>query len=125
MKIAVIVTRVLLGVLFAFSGAAFLFNLIPVPELTGKVKLFNEGLAASGYFMPFLKGTELICGLLLISGFYVRLAIIVLFPIAINILLFHAFLAPSGVIMGVVILAALIFLAYNYRSTFLPLLHSK
>jgi putative oxidoreductase len=96
MKIAAIIIRTLMGLLFVFSSAVFFFNLIPVPPMEGKLKLFNEGLAASGYFMPFLKFVELICGLVLISGRFVTLIAVVIVPITINILLVHIFLAPEG-----------------------------
>jgi hypothetical protein len=58
---------------------------------------------ASGYFFPLLKATETICGLLLLTGFFVPLALVVLAPIVINIILVHAFLAPDGLPLAVII----------------------
>ena len=125
MRIAVIIVRVLLGLIFLFSSIVVLFNLIPTPELTGKVKLFNDGLAASGYFMTFLKSIELICSLALITGFFVRLATIVIFPITVNIFLFHAFLAPDGLAIAVFMLLGNLFLIYHYRKAYEPMLLAK
>jgi len=50
---------------------------------------------ATVYLMPLLKVTELLCGLAFISGRFVPLATVVIFPITLNILLFHTFLAPG------------------------------
>ena len=63
MKIAVIIVRVLLGLLFIFSSVVVLFDLVPQPELEGDVKVFNEALAVSIYLIPLIKVTELVCGI--------------------------------------------------------------
>jgi putative oxidoreductase len=125
MKIAVTITRVLLGLLFTFSAVVFLFNLIPVPPQTGSVKVFNDGLAATGYFMPMLKVIELICGISLISGYFVPLFTVVLFPIAVNIFAFHAVMAREGLVMAVFILLANLFLAWYYRKHYEPMLAAR
>jgi uncharacterized membrane protein YphA (DoxX/SURF4 family) len=125
MRIAVIIVRVLMGLIFLFSSVVVLFHLVPTPELTGKVKLFNDGLAASGYFMTFLKSLELICSIALITGFFTRLATIVIFPITINIFIFHAFLAPEALLIAAFMLLGNLFLIYNYRKSYEPLLQIK
>jgi putative oxidoreductase len=107
------ITRVLLGLIFFVFGLNGFLNFIPVPpDLPEGLKAFTGGLMASRYFFPFLKGTEVICGLLLLSGAFVPLALVVLAPIIINIFLTHAFLAPSGLPMAVVIGALEIYLAF-------------
>ena len=126
MKIAMLIVRTLMGLLFLFASVTFLFNLIPTPEIpAGPLKSFNDGLAASGYFMYVLKVTELICGLLLVTGYFVPLALVVLAPIVVNIFLVHAFLAPEGLLIAIFVVAAEIFLAYYYRDAFKPLLRPK
>ncbi|WP_221391775.1 hypothetical protein [Dyadobacter sp. NIV53] len=125
MKIAVIVVRVLMGLLFLFASIVVLFNLMPQPETTGKVKIFNEGIAAAGYFIPILKVIELICAISLLSGFYLRLFTIVLFPITIHIFLFHAFLSPEGLPVAIFLLFGNLFLAYHYRESYSSLLVAK
>ncbi len=123
MKIAIIVVRLLMGLIFVSSAIVVLFNLVPVPPLEGKIKTFNEGIAAAGYFMPTLKSIELVCGLALITGRFVPLATAALFPIIVNIFLFHAFLAPIEqlAIPGFLLLGNL-FLAYVNRKKYEPML---
>ena len=125
MKIAMIIVRTLLGLLFLFASVTYFLNLISPPEMTGNNKLFNEGLAASGYFFTLLKLTELVCAILLLTGRFVPLALVVLSPIVINILMVHIFLVPEALVLAIFVVLAMIFLAYCYRDAFKPLLTSK
>lgn len=125
MKIAVIIVRVLMGLMFLFASIAYFFKLIPPQELSGPMKLFNEGLTASGYFMPFLKAVELIAGILLVAGLFLPLTAIVIFPITINIFLVHVFLAPEGIPVAIFMLAGNLFIAWYYRKTYTPLFVAK
>jgi putative oxidoreductase len=108
-----LIARILLGLIFFGAGLVGLLNLYPPPpNLPERLLAFNSGLMATGYFFPFLKAVETVCGLLLIIGMFVPLALIVLAPIAINIFLVHAFLAPDGVPLAIVIGALLSYLAF-------------
>jgi uncharacterized membrane protein YphA (DoxX/SURF4 family) len=107
------IARVLLGLIFFASGLmAYISHFAFPPDLPENLQLFVKGMAASIYFMPFLKAVEMICGLLLIVGAFVPLALIVLAPIIINIFLTHAFLAPSGVPLAIFIGALEVYLAF-------------
>ena len=44
----------------------------------------------TGYLWPLIKVTEIVCGVLLILGMFVPLALVVLAPVVLNILLFHS-----------------------------------
>lgn len=126
MKIAYTIVRVLVGLLFIFASITVLFNLFPQPELTGRTKIFMDGVIASGYLMTLIKVTELFCGLAFVSGYFVPLATVVIAPITINILLFHLFVAPEqGIPVAVFLVLANIFLAYYNRDKFKPVLEAK
>ena len=122
MKIASIIVRTLMGLLLLFASIVFLFKLVPQPELTGAVKVFNDGMAASVYLMPLVKVIELLCGIAFIAGRFVPLAIVVIAPIVVNILLFHVFLGPEGLPVAIFLFLGNLFLAYVYRKNFEPLL---
>ena len=94
MKKVTIAVRVLMGLVFVGSGVAFF--LTPPPPMEGPIGEFFSGMAATGYFFYLLKGTEIVCGLFLILGRLVPLALVVLAPVILNIFLIHAFLLPSG-----------------------------
>lgn len=124
-----LIARILLGLIFFVFGLMGLLNLIPPPtDLPEGLMTFTKGLAASVYFMPFLKLTETICGLLLLIGWFVPLALVILAPIALNIFLVHAFLAPSGLGMAIVIGLLMIYLSFfaqPYSSTIKQLFKKK
>jgi putative oxidoreductase len=124
-----IAARILLGLVFFASGLMGLFNMVPPPpNLPEKLQAFNSGLMASGYFFPLLKATETICGLLLISGFFVPLALVVLAPIVLNIFFVHLLLAPEGLVLAIVIgilLSYLSFFAEPYSSVIKQLFRKK
>src|SRR5262245_49071131 len=106
MKIAMIIVRTLMGLLFIFGSVTYFFNLIQAPPMEGALKSFNEGLAASGYFFNLLKATELVCGILLVIGRFVPLALVILAPIIINILAVHTFLDRSGLPVAILLVLA-------------------
>ena len=130
MKIAMIIVRTLMGLLFIFASVTYfmmVFGMFPAPPLEGNIKTFNEGLAASGYFFTLLKVTELVCGILLVTGRFVPLALVILSPIIINIFMVHFFVDRSmpGPVISTFLVLANIFLAWYHWDAFRPLLQSK
>ena len=122
MKIAAIITRTLMGLMFLFASLTYLFKLITPPPMDGAMKVFNEGLMAAVYLMPTVKVIELLCGLAFVSGKFVRLAIVVIFPIVVNIVGVHLFLDRSGLPVAIPLLLINLFLAYYYRDSYKSML---
>jgi len=125
MKIAAIIIRVLMGLLFLFASVVVLFNLFPKPEMHGDVKIFNDGLEVSRYLIPTVKIIELLCAIAFIVGRFVPLATVVIFPIIVNIFLYHAFLAPEALPIAAFVLLGDLFLAYYYRNHYQGLFVAK
>lgn len=108
-----LVARLLLGFVFFASGLAGLLNLAPPPaDLPENLKTFMAGMMATQFLFPLVKGTETICGALLLSGQFVPLSLVVLAPVVLNIVLVHAFMAPSGLPLAIVIAALEAYLAF-------------
>ena len=122
MKLAVIIIRTLMGLLFLFASIVVLFNLMPQPEQTGNVKLFMDGMIATGYLLTLIKVTELVCGLAFVTGFFVPLASVVISPIIINIFLFHLFVDQSGMGVSIFLVLANAFVAYSNWDKYRPML---
>ncbi len=127
MKIAVIIVRTLIGLLFLFASITyFVLPAPPPPEGLGDgTKLFLSGLDASKYIMPVAKIFELLCGLAFVSGRFVALAVILIFPIALNILFINAIHLPSGLPIAIPLFLGILFLAYSEREKYAPLFTSK
>lgn len=121
MKIASLIVRSLMGLLFLFGSVTYFLKLITPPPLGGALKVFNDGLAASVYLLPTIKAVELVCGLAFLSGRFVPLAAVLIAPIIVNILLVHAFLDPRGLPVAIFLVLANAFLAYTYRDRYRPL----
>lgn len=108
-----LVARILLGLAFFVFGLMGLLNLVPPPpNMPEKLQTFMAGMMATGYFFPLVKGTEVVCGALLLVGAFVPLALIVLAPIILNIFLVHAFMDPSGLPIAIVLGLLEIYLAF-------------
>jgi uncharacterized membrane protein YphA (DoxX/SURF4 family) len=122
MKIAMIIVRTLMGLLFLFASITFLFGLITPPPMTGVPKTFNEGLASVGYFFPVLKVVELLCGLAFVSGYFVPLATVLIAPVIVHIFLYHTLIDTSGMPVGIFLVLANAFVAYYYRDAYSGLL---
>ena len=109
---------VLFGVIGALSGET---------DMGEGADAFIEALKDTGYLWPLVKATEIAGGLLLIAGLFVPLALVLLAPVAVNILLFHLFLSPSpgGLSVAVLVLALGAFLAHHHRSSFTGVLQRR
>jgi hypothetical protein len=122
MKKAVVAARIVLGLVFFVFGLNGFLHFLPQPPMSGPPAQLLGALIASGYLFSLLKVTEVASGALLLAGRFVPLALTVLAPVIVNIVAFHAFLAPSGLPLALLVLALEVFLAYSYRSAFRPML---
>lgn len=108
-----LIARIVFGFIMFASGLVGLFNLVPPPpDLPEHLVTFMNGLMATGYFMVLLKLTETVCGLMILSGFFVPLALVILAPVVLNIFLVHAFMAPSGLPLAIVLGIIMIYLSF-------------
>lgn len=116
--------RIFLGLVFTVFGLNGFLQFLPMPEMAPEAGAFMGALGATGYMFPLIKGTEVLAGLLLLSGRFVPLAITLLAPITVNILLFHVVLAPAPG-LPLALIAAQIYLAYVHRDVFHPILQAQ
>lgn len=128
MKYAVIIVRTLIGLMFLFASIVYFVAPAPPPPdgLSENTKLFLAGLDASKYIMPITKIIELLCGLMFVSGRFVALGVILIFPIIVNILLINILHLPiSGLAIVIPLFSGILFLAYTEREKYAPLFSSK
>jgi uncharacterized membrane protein YphA (DoxX/SURF4 family) len=116
---APLIARLILGLIFFIFGLNGFLQFLPMPPLPEKAMNFMGALIQSGYLFTFVKATEVLVGAMLLTGFQVPLALILITPIALNIFLFHLVLVgPSTVGMAVLILALVGFLAWSHRDRY-------
>jgi uncharacterized membrane protein YphA (DoxX/SURF4 family) len=119
-----IVARVLLGLVFLVFGLTGFFHFIPQPKDAmpqGAMDFFGA-LMKTNYMIPLIFTTQTIGGALLLVNRFVPLALALLAPVVVNIILFHFFLAPSGLPIASVVLALELFLAWTHRAAFRSML---
>lgn len=125
MKKATVIARILLGAVFTLFSLMYFFQLMPAKEMHGPAVTFMTGLFSSGYMMNLVKAIELICGIALLTGQFVALSTVVIFPITLNIFLYHAFLEPTTVVISIVLLALNLFIAYTNKERYQLMLTRK
>src|SRR5262245_46437743 len=96
MKIAILITRLLLGLIFVVFGLNGFLHFIPMgPMPSGLAGQFIGALAGSHYF-SFVAAVQVLGGALLLVNRFVPLALVLLGPVIVNILCYHVFLNRSG-----------------------------
>ena len=101
MKIAVLISRVLLGLLFLVFGLNGFFQFIHMPPPTGLAGQYIGALFASHYYVVIFL-LQVVSGALLLANRYVPLALLLIGPVIVNIVLFHSFMAPEGLPLALV-----------------------
>ncbi len=116
-----------MGLMFFVFGLNGFLNFIPPPKegMPEGAMAFAGAMMKTGYLMQLIKGTEVIVGLLLLLNRFVPLALALIAPVVVNIVAFHAFLAPSGLCMAIVILFLELYLAWAYRAAYRPMLAAR
>jgi putative oxidoreductase len=114
MKIASLIARLLLGLIFLIFGLNGFFHFIPMPPPTGVAGQFFGAIFASHYWV-IIFGVQVVGGLLLLLNRFVPLAVVLLGPVIVNILFFHAFMAPSGFPLATVVVVLWAILAVRNK----------
>ena len=120
MKTASTIARYLSGVIFLVFGLNGFLHFIPLPPPSGVAGQFMGALFVSHY-LTLIFALQVIGGVLLLANRYVPLALAILAPVIVNILSFHALMAPSGLPLAlfVTVLWTLVFV--HVRTAFAAL----
>ena len=117
MKIAILIARILLGLVFFASGVVSILNLGKMGGMPTDATTFLTLMVAHNYtkFTALLMVTG---GLLLLVGRFVPIGLVLLGPILVNILLFHLLFGVPGILTGLVCTLLELFLIWVYWSSF-------
>ena len=124
MKIATLIARLLLGLIFVVFGSNAFLHFIPIPPIPQNLAGdFIKVFFASGYVYV-IGGLQVFGGLLLLIGRFVPLGLTILGAIIVNILLFHILMAPDGFPPAIVVTVLELFLLWRYRQSFAGLMRA-
>jgi putative oxidoreductase len=114
MKIASLIARLLLGLIFIVFGLNGFLHFIPMPPPKGLAAQFGGVIFASHYWVVIF-GIQVIGGLLLLVNRFVPLALVLLGPVIVNIFFFHVLMAPEGIPLAIVVVVLWVILAVRYK----------
>jgi len=124
MKIAALIARILLGLVFFVFGLNAFLNFIPAQLPPGDAGQLLGLMLKHGWFY-FIGLLYVVGGLLLLIGRYVPIGLVILGPIIVIILLFHITFDPKTLGIPLFVAALEIFLIWVYRAHFRALFDSK
>ena len=125
MKVAVVIARYLLALIFIVFGLNGFLQFIPqspLPDPTANQ--FLGALVQSHYTYPVF-ALQFACGVLFLINRYIPLALTLIGPVIVNILLFHTLMAPSGLPPGLVVTVLWFILFYRYRASFAGIFQAR
>ncbi len=125
MKITSIVARYLLGLIFTVFALNGFLNFIPQPPLTNPLTIQFLTSVSESHFAAFFFAIQLLGGLLLLSGYFVPLALTLLAAELYNILAFHLTLAPASIPPALVASVLWILVFLQYRESFRGIFSAK
>src|ERR1700758_4976357 len=124
MKTASLAAQYLAGVIFLVFGLNGFLNFIPLPPPEGVAGQFMAALYVSHYLWVIF-GFQVIAAVLLLINRYVPLAVAILAPVIVNILSFHALMAPSGLPLALFVAVLWVVIFVDVRSAFAGLFRSS
>src|SRR6476620_12013293 len=118
MKVATVIARILLGLIFVVFGSNAFLQFLPMPPLPqGVTGEYLHAFFASGYVYV-IGGLQVIGSLLLLIGRFVPLGLTIIVEIIVNIWIFHLLMAPEGVPPAIIVTILELFLVWRYRDAF-------
>jgi putative oxidoreductase len=125
MKITSIVARYLLGLTFTVFGLNGFLNFIHQPPPPNPLALQFLVSVSESHFAAFFFAIQLLGGLLLLSGYFVPLALTMLAAELYNILAFHLTLAPASIPPAVVACVLWVLVFLPHRQSFKGIFSAK
>lgn len=121
MKKAVMVVRILLGLMMVVFGLNKFLQFFPMPPVNDDVATVFGSLMMMGV-LPVAGAIEVLGGILLLINKQTGLALFFLAPVAFCAFLFHLMLDPAGIGGAVFFLVATAFLMYGQKEKFMGIL---
>ncbi len=125
MRIAATLSRFLLGLMFTIFGLNGFLQFIHQPPPTNPLALQFLVAVSQSHFAAFFFALQLVAGVLLLSGYFVPLALVLLAAELYNILAFHLTMAPAAIAPALFAAVLWVLVFAQYRGSFKSILSAK
>jgi len=125
MKIVSVIARYLLGLMFTVFGLNGFLHFIHQPPPANPLALQFFTAVSASHFAAFFFAIQVLGGLLLLSGFFVPLALTLLAAELYNILAFHLTMAPESIAPALVACVLWVLVFLQYRNSFNDVLAAR
>ena len=117
------IVSLLFGLMFINGGLNKIFNYIPMPaDMPESMVNLMNALMQISWLMPLVAVAEIVGGILFIIPKFRVLGAIIIFPVMVGILLTDIVNVPSGLPMGIVLLAVNLWVIFENREKYLPMI---
>jgi putative oxidoreductase len=123
MKIAALIARILLGLVFAAAGALPFFIHTPPPQPGAAGEL--NAIFYQSHWVQFIGFAQLVAGVLLLANRFVPVALIIIAAFLYNSYAFHITLQPAGVVAPLVATVLWLLVALQYRDVFADIFRAR
>ncbi len=126
MRIAGTVARILLGLMFTVFGLNGFLHFLPMKSgPMSPLAMQYMGAIAQSHILTVAFAVQLVTGLMLLAGFFVPLALVLLGPVLANILLYHATMDPKGFLPGLVAFALWLIVFFSVLPSFAGIFRAR
>jgi uncharacterized membrane protein YphA (DoxX/SURF4 family) len=125
MRIAALIARILLGLIFFVFGLNGFLHFIPMGAMPTGLAGQYVGVLMQSHYIYFVAALQVAGGVLLLVGRYVPLGLTLLGPVIVNILLYHLLMEPKGLPMACIVTVLWGIVAYRNRQYFAGLFTQK
>lgn len=117
--------RILFGTVLMLWVGMGLFGWEP-PPVASEAESLRDAIFESGYIIHTVLFVYFVAGTAYLLNRFVPLASVLLFPVSLNILLFHAFMNPNVRSLSIAgaLLAANCVMIFRHRTAYLPMLNT-
>lgn len=113
-----IVARIILALFLIVLGSNGFFNFLPYPEMSDSANAFMGAINSAKFIFPLIGLVEIISGFMLLTKKAVPLALILVFPILTNAMIFHISLNQEGMLFAAICFLCNILLIYHHRKSY-------
>ncbi|MCH7568733.1 MAG: hypothetical protein IIA87_04905 [Nanoarchaeota archaeon] len=113
--------QIIFGLGLIFFGTNMFFQFLASPEFNEAGSAFLGALFATGFIFPIMGTIWILAGLMFLFNKCSALAAIIIFPVSLNILLFHLLLDFTGALMGILVFILNIYLFYVHWNSYKPM----